>query len=715
MTDKLIIFDTTLRDGEQSPGASMTREEKLRIARQLERMKVDVMEAGFAASSNGDFEAIRAIADVIKDSIVCSLARANDRDISRAAEALKGANAWRIHTFIATSPLHMEKKLRMSPEQVLEQARNSVRFARNLTADVEFSAEDGYRSEIDFLARVCEAVIAEGATTINIPDTVGYAIPELYGNFIRELRAKVPNSDKAIWSVHCHNDLGMAVANSLAGVKIGGARQVECTINGLGERAGNCAMEEIVMAIKTRRDYFGLDVGVDTRQIMPASRLVSQTTGFVVQPNKAVVGANAFAHASGIHQDGVLKARDTYEIMRAEDVGLSANKIVLGKLSGRNAFKQRLQELGIELDSEAEINAAFAKFKELADRKSEIFDEDIIALVSDESVTPEQEHYRLLSLSQRSETGERPQCDLLLQRYCAALKRHGKVGFIASAFPELLPARARELLHGEGVAALQGVEDGLAAWGRIARYRQRRAALLERGEAALVPICPGPLAGDGYLLDEWQSKQALKPFGLPLPQGVLSTPGQAREAALDLGFPLVLKAVSAALPHKTEAGGVALGLRNEAALEAALFDMRESLARHAPQLVFERVLLERMAGAPLAELIVGVKREEGFGLALVIGAGGILVELLRDSRSLLLPTTDAAIRDALLSLRSAPLLSGFRGRPAVCMEALVAAIRAVAEFACEHAERLLELDVNPLLADAEGALAVDALIRLANG
>ncbi|HBO3968766.1 TPA: acetate--CoA ligase family protein [Pseudomonas aeruginosa] len=313
------------------------------------------------------------------------------------------------------------------------------------------------------------------------------------------------------------------------------------------------------------------------------------------------------------------------------------------------------------------------------------------------------------------ETGERPQCDLLLQCYCAALKRHGKIGFIASAFPELLPARARELLHGEGVAALQGVEDGLAAWGRIARYRQRRMALLERGEAALVPICPGPLAGDGYLLDEWQSKQALKPFGLPLPQGVLSTPGQAREAALDLGFPLVLKAVSAALPHKTEAGGVALGLRNEAALEAALFDMRESLARHAPQLVFERVLLERMAGAPLAELIVGVKREEGFGLALVIGAGGILVELLRDSRSLLLPTTDAAIRDALLSLRSAPLLSGFRGRPAVCMEALVAAIRAVAEFACEHAERLLELDVNPLLADAEGALAVDALIRLANG
>lgn len=408
MADKLIIFDTTLRDGEQSPGASMTKDEKLRIARQLERLRVDVIEAGFAASSNGDFEAVKTIADHIKGSTVCSLARANDRDISRAAEALKGAASARIHTFIATSPLHMEKKLRMTPEQVYEQARLAVRFARNLCGDVEFSPEDGYRSEIDFLCRVLEAVIDEGATTINIPDTVGYAIPELYGHFIKTLRERIPNSDKAVWSVHCHNDLGMAVANSLAGVQIGGARQVECTINGLGERAGNCSLEEVVMAVRTRRDYFGLEVGIDTTQIVPASRLVSQTTGFVVQPNKAVVGANAFAHASGIHQDGVLKARDTYEIMRAEDVGWTANKIVLGKLSGRNAFKQRLQELGIELESEAEINAAFAKFKELADRKSEIFDEDIIALVGDESVTNEQEHYRLLALSQHSETGERP-------------------------------------------------------------------------------------------------------------------------------------------------------------------------------------------------------------------------------------------------------------------------------------------------------------------
>jgi 2-isopropylmalate synthase len=408
MKQHLVIFDTTLRDGEQSPGASMTREEKLRVARQLEKMRVDVIEAGFAAASPGDFESIQSIAQAIKESTVCSLARANENDIRRAGEAIRPANSGRIHTFIATSPIHMEKKLRMTPDQVHEQARLSVRFARNLRDDVEFSPEDGYRSDPDFLCRVLEAVIAEGATTINIPDTVGYAVPELYGQFLLDLRQRIPNSDKAVWSVHCHNDLGMAVANSLAGVKLGGARQVECTINGLGERAGNCSLEEVVMAVLTRRDYFGLDLRIDTTQIVPASRMVSQTTGFVVQPNKAVVGANAFAHASGIHQDGVLKARDTYEIMRAEDVGWSANRIVLGKLSGRNAFKQRLQELGIAMESEAENNAAFARFKDLADRKSEIFDEDILALVSDESVTPAQEHYRLLALSQRSETGERP-------------------------------------------------------------------------------------------------------------------------------------------------------------------------------------------------------------------------------------------------------------------------------------------------------------------
>jgi 2-isopropylmalate synthase len=408
MTDKLFIFDTTLRDGEQSPGASMTREEKLRIARQLERLRVDVIEAGFPASSNGDFEAVKAIAGAIKDSTVCGLARANDRDISRAAEALAPAARARIHTFIATSALHMEKKLRMTPDQVFEQSKLAVRFARNLCGDVEFSPEDGYRSDPDFLCRVIEAVIREGATTINIPDTVGYAVPELYGEFIRSLRERVPNSDQAVWSVHCHNDLGMAVANSLAGVKIGGARQIECTINGLGERAGNCSLEEVVMALKTRRDYFGLDIGVDATQIVPASKMVSQTTGFVVQPNKAVVGANAFAHASGIHQDGVLKARGTYEIMRAEDVGWTANRIVLGKLSGRSAFKQRLQELNVQLDSEVEVNAAFARFKDLADRKAEIFDEDIVALVGDDSVAATHEHFRLVSMSARSETESRP-------------------------------------------------------------------------------------------------------------------------------------------------------------------------------------------------------------------------------------------------------------------------------------------------------------------
>lgn len=413
--NRLIIFDTTLRDGEQSPGASMTKDEKVRIARQLERLRVDVIEAGFAAASPGDFEAIRAIASAVRESTVCSLSRANDRDIARAAEALLPAARKRIHTFIATSPLHMKMKLRMEPEQVLEQAKLAIRFARNHTDDIEFSPEDGSRSEEDFLCRVLEAVIAEGATTINFPDTVGYAVPEEFGMRIRRLRERVPNSDKAVWSVHCHNDLGLAVANSLAGVAIGGARQIECTINGLGERAGNTALEEVVMALRTRADYYKLTVGIDTTQIVPASKMVSQITGFAVQPNKAVVGANAFAHASGIHQDGILKARETYEIMRAEDVGWTANKIVLGKLSGRNAFKQRLQELGIELESEQEVNAAFARFKDLADRKAEIFDEDIMALVSAEDHAQEGEYYRFLSVSQSSGTGQLPRAQVVFE------------------------------------------------------------------------------------------------------------------------------------------------------------------------------------------------------------------------------------------------------------------------------------------------------------
>jgi 2-isopropylmalate synthase len=480
--ERLIIFDTTLRDGEQSPGASMTREEKLRIAKQLERLRVDVIEAGFAASSNGDFEAVRAIANAIKDSTVCSLARANDRDIGRAAEALAGSDNKRIHTFIATSPLHMEKKLRMSPEQVFEQAKLAVRFARQFTDNVEFSPEDGYRSEADFLCRVLEAVIKEGATTINIPDTVGYAVPELYGEFIRSLRERIPNSDQAVWSVHCHNDLGMAVANSLAGVKIGGARQVECTVNGLGERAGNTSLEEVVMAVKTRRDYFGLEVGIETQQIIPASKLVSGITGFVVQPNKAVVGANAFAHASGIHQDGVLKARETYEIMRAEDVGWHANKIVLGKLSGRNAFKQRVQELGIPVDSESEMNAAFAKFKDLADRKAEIFDEDIQALFSDESVTPHDEHFKLLSLSQHSETGERPHAKVVLsignQEVAAESDGNGPVDASLKAIESRVGSGSELLLY-----SVNAITSGTESQGEVT-VRLARAGRIVNGVGA---------------------------------------------------------------------------------------------------------------------------------------------------------------------------------------------------------------------------------------
>lgn len=482
MADRLIIFDTTLRDGEQSPGASMTKEEKLRIAKQLERLRVDVIEAGFAASSNGDFDAVRAIANTVKDSTVCSLARANDKDIARAAEALAGSDNKRIHTFIATSPLHMEKKLRMTPDQVYEQAKLAVRFARKFTDDVEFSPEDGYRSEPDFLCRVLEAVIAEGATTINIPDTVGYAVPELYGQFIADLRRRIPNSDKAVWSVHCHNDLGMAVANSLAGVKMGGARQVECTINGLGERAGNCSLEEVVMAVKTRRDFFALDVGIDTTQIVPASKLVSAITGFPVQPNKAVVGANAFAHASGIHQDGVLKARDTYEIMRAEDVGWTANKIVLGKLSGRNAFRQRVQELGIPVESESELNAAFAKFKELADRKTEIFDEDIQALFSDESVTPHDEHFKLISLAQRSGTGERPHARVVLavggQEVAAEADGNGPVDASLKAIESRVNSGSELLLY-----SVNAITTGTESQGEVT-VRLARAGRIVNGVGA---------------------------------------------------------------------------------------------------------------------------------------------------------------------------------------------------------------------------------------
>jgi len=412
MSDKLIIFDTTLRDGEQSPGASMTKDEKVRIAKILEKMRVDVIEAGFAIASQGDFEAVQAVAKVVKDSTVCSLARALDKDIDRAGEAIKNANSARIHTFIATSDIHMQMKLRMTPDEVVSQAVRSVKRATKFTSNIEFSPEDAGRSDIDFLCRIIEAAIHAGATTINIPDTVGYNIPHQFGETMREIIERVPNSDKAIFSAHCHNDLGLAVSNSLSAV-LNGARQIECTINGLGERAGNTSLEEVVMAVRTRQDIFGCDTNIDTKNILAASRLVSSITGFVVQPNKAIVGANAFAHEAGIHQDGILKHRETYEIMKAEDVGWHANTLVMGKHSGRNAFKVRMSELGVEFDSDDELNNAFSRFKALADKKHDIFDEDLQALVT-EAQAEATEVIRLISLKVCTETGKENTANITL-------------------------------------------------------------------------------------------------------------------------------------------------------------------------------------------------------------------------------------------------------------------------------------------------------------
>ena len=413
MKDKLIIFDTTLRDGEQSPGASMTRDEKIRIAKTLELMRVDVIEAGFPIASPGDFESVKAVAKAVKNSTVCALARTNDEDIDTAAEALLPAASGRIHTFIATSPIHMERKLRMQPDQVVEQAVKAVKRAREYMDNVEFSPEDAGRSDIDFLCRVIEAVIDAGATTINIPDTVGYNVPQQFAQTIEQLIERVPNSDKAIFSVHCHNDLGLAVANSLAAVMVG-ARQVECTINGLGERAGNASLEEIVMAVRTRQDIFPCDTNLDTTHILNNSRLVANITGFPVQPNKAIVGANAFAHESGIHQDGVIKSRETYEIMRAEDVGWQSNRLVMGKHSGRNAFRTRLKELGHEFESEEDLNENFKRFKDLADKKHEIFDEDLQTLISDSLFDAENEQFRFVGMKVQLETGETPSAQITL-------------------------------------------------------------------------------------------------------------------------------------------------------------------------------------------------------------------------------------------------------------------------------------------------------------
>lgn len=376
------IFDTTLRDGEQCPGASMNKEEKLTVARQLARLNVDIIEAGFPIASEDDFDAVRLIAGDVRGPVIAGLARARKDDIERAAEAVKIAERSRIHTFIATSEIHIQQKLRMSREEVIEAAVAAVMLARQFTDDVEFSAEDASRSDIDFLCRVVEAAINAGASTINIPDTVGYALPDEFGELISMIMNRVPNVDKAIISVHCHNDLGLAVANSLSAV-LAGAGQVECTINGIGERAGNASMEEVVMALKTRGLYFNADTGIVTQEIYKTSRLVSTITGMVVQPNKAIVGANAFAHESGIHQDGLLKDKRTYEIMTPESVGISEHKLVLGKHSGRHAFKNKLVEMGYSI-SEDEINKAFERFKKLADQKKEVFEEDLDAIVTEE-------------------------------------------------------------------------------------------------------------------------------------------------------------------------------------------------------------------------------------------------------------------------------------------------------------------------------------------
>ena len=473
--EKLVIFDTTLRDGEQSPGASMTKDEKLRIATVLEKMNVDVIEAGFAVSSQGDFDAVKLIADTVRDSRICSLSRAMTGDIERAGEALRGASAGRIHTFIATSPIHMKYKLQMEPEDVLAQAIGAVKTARDLIDDVEFSLEDASRTDFDFMCRVTEAVIAAGARTINLPDTVGYSAPGEYGSMIKCLMNSVPNADKAIFSVHCHNDLGLAVANSLSAVQ-SGARQVECTINGLGERAGNASLEELVMAIRTRQDLYPVETMIDPSHIVPISRLVSSITGFPVQPNKAIVGANAFAHESGIHQDGILKMRETYEIMKAEDVGWSTNKLSLGKLSGRAALAARLEDLGITFDSKEDFNQAFRRFKDLADKKREIFDEDLQALVSDIQMGTEDEALTLVELEVLSKSGQLPHAKLTIryqdQNHEAEASGDGAVDAIFNAIEKLIKSGTELQLYSvnavtQGTDSQGGVTVRLEKDGRI--------------------------------------------------------------------------------------------------------------------------------------------------------------------------------------------------------------------------------------------------------
>lgn len=442
--DKVIIFDTTLRDGEQAPGATMNLEEKLLIAKTLDKMGVDVIEAGFPVASNGDFEAVNKIAKTVKSSTVCGLARAKKNDIERTAEAVKPAVKPRIHTFLATSPIHMKYKLKMDEAQVLDAITDSVSLARNLCPDVDWSPEDATRSNRDFLFKTIETAINAGARTINIPDTVGYTVPEEYFDLISAIKNNVSNIDKAIISAHCHNDLGMAVANSLSAMQAG-ARQIECTINGIGERAGNAALEEIVMAIKTRGDFYGAETGVDATMITRISKLVSSITSFPVQYNKAIVGANAFAHESGIHQDGILKNRETYEIMTPESVGLEKSSLTLGKLSGRAAFKDHLREMGYDLSDEMLVES-FKKFKDLADKKKDILDEDIIALV-DDSITNKQSRFQLIDLNVKCGTLNNADITIKIkidndEHVTNFSSKDGPVDAIFSAIKALIPHNA---------------------------------------------------------------------------------------------------------------------------------------------------------------------------------------------------------------------------------------------------------------------------------
>ncbi len=446
--DRVLIFDTTLRDGEQCPGATMTLEEKLEVAELLDTMGVDIIEAGFPIASNGDFEAVTEIAKRVKNAVVAGLARSAAKDIDRAAEAVRHAQRGRIHTFLSTSPLHMKYKLQMEPEAVLELITTSVTRARSHVADVEWSAEDGTRTEHDFLCRCVEAAIKAGATTVNIPDTVGYTTPEEYFALFQMVRERVPNSDKAIFSVHCHDDLGLAVANSLAGVK-GGARQIECTINGIGERAGNASLEEVVMAIRTRNDVLPFNTNINTTMLTRASKAVSTATSFPVQFNKAIVGRNAFAHESGIHQDGMLKHTQTYEIMTPESVGVSKTALVMGKHSGRNAFRNKLEEMGYKLSAN-QLEDAFTRFKDLADRKKDVYDEDIEALV-DENLATAHDRIKLVSLSivagTRGPQRATMKLDIEGKVYTEEVEGNGPIDATFNAIKALVPHNAKLELY----------------------------------------------------------------------------------------------------------------------------------------------------------------------------------------------------------------------------------------------------------------------------